>query len=73
MDESNRTETRLIAREEARQIILEHISLCPFVGLNVEDRLRKAEISLAKLLGVMIGTGLFGGTAGAGIIKLLSP
>ena len=63
--------TRLIAEAAARQVVIEHISLCPFANAEVEKRLRNLETSFARLLGFMIGSGVLGGTAGAAIIKLI--
>lgn len=63
--------TRLIARDEAERAIQQHLRLCPLATLKVEDRLRGVEISLARLIGFMLGSGLLGGTAGALITKLI--
>jgi hypothetical protein len=68
-----RTTTRLIAEAAARQVVLEHIKLCPFAGLDIEKRLRCVELNLGKLIGFMAGSGLLGGTLGAAIVKAFSP
>jgi hypothetical protein len=65
-----RTTTRLIAEAAARQVIIEHISLCPFSKSDVEQRLRVLETNYARLIGFMIGSGLLGGAAGALVSKL---
>jgi len=67
----NRDTTRLIAEAAARQVVIEHISLCPFAGSKVEQRLRDLETSVARLIGFMLGSGLLGGAAGAAVAKLL--
>jgi hypothetical protein len=65
------TTTRLVAEAAARQVIMEHISLCPFAQAKVEERLRNVETSFARLIGFTIGSGLLGGTAGAIVAKLM--
>ena len=64
--------TRMIAAEEARKIILQHLSLCPFADLHIEERVRAIETNYARLTGFMIGSGLLGGAAGAAISKLIA-
>jgi len=54
-----------IAREAARTVIQEHIESCP--ARRVRARVRRLEIRVALLLGLMVGSGV----TGAGIIKLL--
>jgi len=68
---SGQSATRLIAEAAARQVVIEHISLCPFAGSKVEERLRSLETSFARLIGFMIGSGLLGGITGAGLSKLI--
>jgi hypothetical protein len=63
--------TRLIAEAAARQVVIEHIGLCPFAGAKVEERLRNIETSFARLIGFMIGSGLLGGATGAAVAKLM--
>ena len=63
--------TRLIAEAAARQIVIEHIALCPFAADNISDRLRNMETSFARLVGFMIGSGLLGGAAGAVVARLM--
>ena len=65
------TQTRLIAEAAARQVVIEHIHLCPFAGADVERRLREIETSFARLMGFMIGSGLLGGATGAIVAKLM--
>lgn len=65
------TTTRLVAEAAARQVVIEHIGLCPFAGAKVEERLRTIENSFARLLGFMVGSGLLGGAAGALVAKLM--
>jgi hypothetical protein len=64
--------TRLIAEAAARQVVIEHIGLCPFAGAKVEERLRTIETSYARLIGFMLGSGLLGGVGG-GIVARLMP
>jgi hypothetical protein len=68
---SPREATRLVAEAAARQIIIEHISLCPFAGAKVEERLRNMETNYARLIGFMLGSGLLGGVAGSVVAKLM--
>lgn len=63
--------TRMIAQEEARKVILQHLDLCPFANLRIEERVRNIEISYARLIGFMAGSGLLGGTAGALLTRIL--
>jgi len=65
------TTSRLIAEAAARQVVIEHISLCPFGAGKVEERLRGLETSFARLIGFMVGSGLLGGITGAGLSKLI--
>jgi hypothetical protein len=61
---------KAIAKEAAQEIILQHLSLCPFAGLNIEIRVRKLENDFARLIGFMIGSGIIGGAAGSTIAHL---
>lgn len=63
---------RMIAAEEARKVILQHLSLCPFADLRIEERVRTIETNYARLTGFMLGSGVLGGAIGAGISKLIS-
>jgi hypothetical protein len=63
--------TRLIAREECISLIAAHTASCTLVRSQIEERLRKTETSLAKLIGFMMGSGLLGGLSGALLAKLL--
>jgi len=65
------TVTRLIAEAAARQVVIEHIRLCPFAGADVEKRLRNMEADYARLIGFMVGSGLLGGVAGSVVAKLM--
>ena len=62
---------RLVAEAAARQIVIEHISLCPFSGTKVEERLRTVESNFKLLIGFMVGSGLLGGAAGGLVAQLL--
>lgn len=65
------TSMRLIAKSEAERVIMQHLALCPFATEQVGHRLRTLEISYARLIGFMAGSGLIGGTAGAAIVKAI--
>jgi len=60
---SNGDTIRMIARDESRRVIQEHLVLCPLNQLGIEARLRGLEISYAKLTGLMIGSGLLSASA----------
>jgi hypothetical protein len=64
-------QTRLIAANEAERMILQHLKLCPFANLAIEERLRKIELRFATLLGFMLGSGMLGGISGALFSKLI--
>ena len=64
-------QTRLIAEAAARQVVIEHLSLCPFAVGKVDERLRNVETSFARLVGFMLGSGLLGGAAGAVVARLM--
>ena len=63
--------TRMIARDEARRAIIEHLHLCPFSLDNLNERLRTIEMSFSRLVGFMLGSGLLGGVAGSIVAKLM--
>jgi len=67
------TATRLIAEAAARQVVIEHIGLCPFASSKIDERIRSLETSFARLTGFMLGSGILGGAAGAVASKLLAP
>jgi len=60
----------MIARTEANKVILQHLSLCPFAQLNIEERTRKLENRFSLLIGTMIGSGLIGGATSAAILRM---
>ena len=62
---------RLIAREVAEDKVIQHLSLCPFSKGNIESRLRLIEISFARLVGFMLGSGIIGGTIGATLGQII--
>ncbi len=66
-----RDTTRLIAEAAARQVVIEHIGLCPFAGSHIEERVRTLETSFARLVGLLIGSGVLGGAAGAVVSRLM--
>lgn len=65
--------TRLVAEAAARQVIIEHIKLCPFAGSRVEERLRTLESRFALMIGLMLGSGFIGGATAATLAKLVTP
>ena len=64
------TQARMMARQEAETAILQHLALCPFAGLRIEERIRTIETNYARLFGFMLGSGLLGGSAGAVLAQL---
>lgn len=64
-------QTRLVAEAAARQVVIEHLRLCPFSGANVEGRVRSLETNYARLTGFMVGSGLLGGAASAIVAKMI--
>ena len=62
---------RHVAKEEAKRIILQHLALCPFSNLKIEERVRTIETRFALLLGFMVGSGFHGGATGAIVVKIL--
>ena len=62
---------RLIAEAAARQVIIEHITLCPLAKEAISERLRKLEMRFSTLVGFMLGSGLLGGTTGALLTRFL--
>ena len=71
MTNVEKSELHMVARDEASKVILQHLSLCPFAQLKIEERLRSLESRFVFLIGTMIGSGLLGGVAGVGLSKLL--
>jgi hypothetical protein len=63
-------QTRLIARDEAEKAIQQHLRLCPLATLQVEPRLRKVEIAMARLLGIVATAAFFGSIVGGLLGKL---
>jgi hypothetical protein len=63
---------QLIARQEATQVIYQHLRLCPFAAQQIEQRLRICETRNAWLFGFMLGSGLIGGGVGAALANLLA-
>lgn len=67
------TQWHLIARQAAHDAIVEHLRLCPLQQDQVVTRLRQLEGRFLLMVGLMIGSGLIGGTAGAALIRLVTP
>ncbi len=66
-------QTILLARQEAERVILQHLSLCPFASLKIEERVRWLEGRFLLLVGFMLGSGLLGGAVGGALIKAFTP
>jgi hypothetical protein len=64
-------QTRAIAAEEAYRAIHKHAQECSFAKEEISKRLRYVEISLARLVGFLIGSGVLGGIAGGLTAKLI--
>jgi len=62
---------RLLIRDEARKIIKEHLMLCPFTQLDIEERIRKQENRFHLLCGFMLGSGVLGGAAGGAMFRAI--
>jgi hypothetical protein len=71
MNDEEWTSIHMAAREEAQNVVKEHLDFCPFSRLNIEGRLRTQETRFSLLIGFMLGSGLLGGAAGAAIFKAL--
>ena len=56
------------AREAAWVVIREHVAICPIAKL--ERRIEVLEARFYILIGTIIGSGVLGGAAGAGILRL---
>jgi hypothetical protein len=63
--------TRLLARDEISKALIAHLSLCPLAGQDVSTRLRNLEVSYARLVGYMIGSGLISGASIFALSKTL--
>lgn len=64
-------QTRYLARIEAQRAVTAHAKDCPLFTLCIEPRLRTLETRFALLIGLMIGSGLIGGIAGAALQRCL--
>ena len=62
---------RLLAEAAARQVVIEHISLCPFGAGKIDERVRSLETRFSFLIGCMFGSGALGGVTGAVVAKLM--
>jgi hypothetical protein len=63
---------RLIVRDEIAAALRTHGILCPFAADAVEARLRQMEIGHARLIGLLIGSSLLGGSGTAALLHFLS-
>jgi len=72
MTPEEKNELNMVARDEASKVILQHLALCPFANLKIEERVRTIETNYARLTGFMIGSGLLGGAASAVISRLIA-
>jgi hypothetical protein len=71
MNDAEWNSVKMAAREEAAAVILQHLSLCPFSKLEIEERVRRIENRFTLLIGFMLGSGLLGGIAGSLLSKLI--
>jgi hypothetical protein len=62
---------RLVARDEAEKAIVQHLHLCPLNSQEVISRVRAVEITLSRLIGLMIGSGIAGGATSTFLTHLL--
>lgn len=67
---SNGENIRLISRDEARRVINEHLTICPLATADVVDRIRILELSYARLIGFMTGSGILSGASFFALSKL---
>lgn len=65
MSQEEQAAVELIARKTAEHALREHLTLCPFASLAIEQRLRAVETRFAALLGAVVGSGVLGGSVGA--------
>jgi hypothetical protein len=61
---------RLIIRDEVTTLINAHQLNCPFAHDGYPDRIRKIELSFAKLVGLMAGSAVAGNLIGEQLSKL---
>ena len=71
MNPIEKTGLTAVAEEAARKVIIQHLQLCPFAGLRIEERVRKIENNYARLIGFMLGSGLLSGATAAAVTHLL--
>jgi hypothetical protein len=71
MTDDQYNEMKIVAKETAAEVIIQHLKLCPFADLQIERRVRTIETRYAALVGFMLGSGILGGTAGALLTKLI--
>ena len=62
---------RWVIQQEASALIIQHLNLCPFNRLEIEQRMRSQENRFYALIGFMAGAGLLGGATGAWFFKAL--
>lgn len=77
LDEYTRTIAEMAAETIATRILERHRSTCQVgelqeqVESDIAPRLRAVEMTQARLIGFLLGSGLLGGGAGALVAKLL--
>jgi len=59
-----------VAREAAREVLREHVAQCPIK--EVQAKVESLQVRFAALVGLMIGSGVLGGSVAAGLVKLLN-
>jgi hypothetical protein len=64
-------EVRAICRDEVAKALDRHLALCPFATSKIDERLRRVELRLSTLVGLLLGSGAIGGISGAIVTALL--
>jgi hypothetical protein len=64
-------QVELIARDEISRALANHVENCPMQIQRIPERLHSLEMSVWKLTGFMLGSGLLGGLTGALASKIL--
>jgi hypothetical protein len=71
VEQAIKAQVELIARDAANKAVDYHASNCGFTRENISNRLRISEISFAKLIGLMIGSGIFSGATISALSHLI--
>jgi hypothetical protein len=71
MPENDAKHAQTITDRATWLAIGQHSQNCPFTTLQIEPRVRALEITLARLIGFMLGSGAIGGILGGATAQLL--